>query len=115
LLYQPSLSSRIEDVDCFSSHYIKKITSSKIKNCHEKVGGVNELHDEIEIQNNKPVVATIQGFKGLVVKLVILVDIDKIFDHNFSKHMYIGISRARGKLFVMVDEKVNKERMDNLA
>lgn len=93
----------------------KKYQNSKAKNGLEKIGGVNELHDQIEIQNNKPIFATIQGFKGLDAKVVILVDTDKIFEHNFSKYMYIGISRARGKLFVMVDEKVNKERMDNLA
>jgi len=62
---------------------------------------------------NQPIFATIQGYKGLDAKVVILIDTDKIFDQNFSKYMYISISRARAKLYVMVNEKIYKEKIQS--
>ncbi len=44
--------------------------------------------------------STIQGFKGLESKVVILTDIDKIYDEHFDKLLYTGISRAKINLFI---------------
>ncbi|MGL4607577.1 MAG: NERD domain-containing protein [Eubacteriaceae bacterium] len=103
---------KMEDVVFLSP---KKYENSQLKPAMDKQGGMNEINENKANQRNQPIYATIQGFKGLDSKVVVLVDMNKIFAQNFSKYMYIAVSRARSKLFVMVDEKVNKERMDNLT
>ena len=60
---------------------------------------VNELGDKFNGY------ATIQGFKGLDSKIVILIDADKISDKYFSKFMYIAGTRARTLLYVVAPEE----------
>lgn len=62
---------------------------------------VNELGDHYDSQSTLPKFATIQGFKGLDSKIVILVDVDKIHERNFSKFFYIAGTRARTLLYVV--------------
>lgn len=62
---------------------------------------VNELGEHYDPQSTLPKFATIQGFKGLVSKIVILVDVDKIVQRNFSKFFYIAGARARTLLYVV--------------
>lgn len=50
--------------------------------------------------------STIQAFKGLENKVVILVDIEHFHD---KKLMYVGLSRARTGLYVLETESGNKE------
>ncbi len=50
--------------------------------------------------------STIQAFKGLENKVVILVDIEHFHD---KKLMYVGLSRARTGLYVLETESANKE------
>ena len=45
--------------------------------------------------------ATIQGFKGLDSKVVVLVDVDEILENNFSKYIYISATRARTLLYII--------------
>lgn len=62
---------------------------------------VNELGDNYDQQSPLPKFATIQGFKGLDSKIVILVDVDNIHKRNFSKFFYIAGTRARTLLYVV--------------
>lgn len=62
---------------------------------------VNELGDNFDYNSPLPRYATIQGFKGLDAKIVILVDVDDIKDKNFSRFMYIAGTRARTLLYVV--------------
>lgn len=62
---------------------------------------VNELGEQYDPQSVSPKFATIQGFKGLDSKIVILVDVDKILEKNFSKFFYIAGTRARTLLYVV--------------
>lgn len=62
---------------------------------------VNELGDNFDYNSQLPRYATIQGFKGLDAKIVILVDVDDIKDKNFSRFMYIAGTRARTLLYVV--------------
>ncbi len=55
--------------------------------------------------------STIQGFKGLDAKVVILTDIEKIVGHNFERLLYTGISRAKVKLFIFCSPET-KEILD---
>ena len=65
---------------------------------------VNELGENFDYSSPLPRYATIQGFKGLDAKIVILVDVDNIQDKNFSRFMYIAGTRARTLLYVVGSE-----------
>lgn len=65
---------------------------------------VNELGENFDVNSPLPRYATIQGFKGLDSKIVILIDVDNISDKNFSKFMYIAGTRARTLLYVVALE-----------
>ena len=56
---------------------------------------VNELGDDFDASIDLPVYATIQGFKGLDAKIVIITGIDNIRPENFSRFLYIAGTRAR--------------------
>lgn len=64
----------------------------------------NELGENFDSNSSLPRYATIQGFKGLDAKIVILVGVDDIQDKNFSKFMYIAGTRARTLLYVVASE-----------
>lgn len=66
---------------------------------------VNELGDNFDANSPLPRYATIQGFKGLDSKIVILVDVDNISKKNFSRFMYIAGTRARTLLYVVASEE----------
>ena len=70
---------------------------------------VNELGDNYDAQSILPKFATIQGFKGLDSKIVILVDVDNIHKDNFSKFFYIAGTRARTLLYVVASDEFWKE------
>ena len=62
---------------------------------------VNELGDGYDSASKLPVYSTIQGFKGLDAKVVILIDIEHIREDNFSKFLYIAGTRARTLLYIV--------------
>ena len=66
---------------------------------------VNELGENFDANSHLPRYATIQGFKGLDSKIVILVDVDNISKKNFSRFMYIAGTRARTLLYVVASEE----------
>ena len=53
--------------------------------------------------------STVQSFKGLESKIVLLIDID---DYSDSKMMYVALSRARSKLYVFESVDAAKQRKD---
>jgi hypothetical protein len=65
---------------------------------------VNELGDHYNPNSPLPKFATIQGFKGLDSKIVVLVEVDNISDRNFSKFIYIAATRARTLLYVVASD-----------
>lgn len=62
---------------------------------------VNELGNDSDIALNQPLYATIQGFKGLDSKVVILIGMDDLRPENFSRFLYIAGTRARTLLYVV--------------
>ena len=73
---------------------------------------VNKLNDELEPDKEAPSYATIQGFKGLDSKIVILIDVDNIRDEKFSQFMYIASTRARTLLYIVGSEEFWKQHED---
>jgi hypothetical protein len=84
-------------------------------------GGAEQLRDDIsksfpvcnlnlgriiDIDNKKMLLSSIQSYKGLENKVIILVGIDK-FDGSWVNTLnYVGMSRARSLLYVIADEKM---------
>lgn len=71
---------------------------------------VNELGENYEQHSTLPKFATIQGFKGLDSKIVIMVDVDNIHKRNFSKFFYIAGTRARTLLYIVGSENFWKPK-----
>lgn len=76
----------------------KGITKSRLFGANIKL---NSLNDDFKPNKNIPVYSTIQGFKGLDSKVVILVDTKDI---KQTELFYIGLSRARALLCVLAHE-----------
>ena len=91
---------RNENVDMRNVTFIspKRYLHSRLNDVGIKV---NELGDAFDPQMNKPRFSTIQGFKGLDSKIVILCDVEEIKDKSFSQMMYIAVTRARTLLYVV--------------
>ena len=80
----------------------KKYSNSMLSKIEYKV---NTLGDEFDDKSILPRYSTIQGFKGLDSKIIILTDVEEISKKNFSKFMYIAGTRARTLLYVVASEK----------
>ena len=59
-------------------------------------------------KKDSPVFATIQGFKGLDSKVVIVIDVDKISDSVFPTYLYTACSRARTMLYLFLTGELYK-------
>lgn len=69
----------------------------------------------INFQDNKDIrFYTIQAFKGLESKVVLLIDVDDFSEKDSVLQNYVGISRARSYLEVFFDSKLKQERQERL-
>lgn len=95
---------RAEKVDMTDVIFLtpKKYSNSMLNKIEYKV---NTLGDEFDDKSILPRYSTIQGFKGLDSKIIILTDVEEISEKNFSKFMYIAGTRARTLLYVVASEK----------
>jgi len=50
--------------------------------------------------------STIQGFKGLENSYIIMTDIEKLEEKEFNKLLYVGMSRAKAGLYVMMNQNI---------
>ena len=57
---------------------------------------------------------TIHSFKGLEAPVVIITDISKISDEQAISLLYVGMSRARTKLVLLIDTKSRNEYMEQV-
>lgn len=53
--------------------------------------------------------STIHGFKGLENSCIILTDIDRISDDEFKSLLYVGMSRAKVGLIMLIDRRARTE------
>ena len=91
----------LEDVVFLSP---KRLKNSRLSQADLGKFKINELGDGYQKKKDEPVYSTIQGFKGLDSKVVVLLDLDKIPAALYSKFVYTGCSRARSLLMVMKDD-----------
>ena len=59
------------------------------------------LRDDFKPDPSVPVFATIQGFKGLDAKVVILCDVEALRRETFSQYIYLAGTRARTLLYIV--------------
>ena len=57
--------------------------------------------------------STIQGFKGLENTIIVLYDFDEVTSEHMQRLLYVGISRARQELFLVLD-KTQEEAVGKL-
>lgn len=76
----------------------KKYQNSKLATLRLSV---NELRDDFKPDPSVPVFATIQGFKGLDAKVVILCDVEALRRETFSQYIYLAGTRARTLLYIV--------------
>lgn len=69
------------------------------------------MKDDFLPNSNVPVYATIQGFKGLDAKVVILCDVEALRSENFSQYIYLAGTRARTLLYIVGPETFWEEHM----
>lgn len=79
----------------------RRYENSSIYGKTERICEINLLVEGFVPDENKVVFSTIQGFKGLDSKVVILIDLDKSREGFLNSYTYIGISRARSLLYVV--------------
>lgn len=91
----------LEDVVFLSP---KRLKNSRLSQADLGKFKINELGDGYQKKKDEPVYSTIQGFKGLDSKVVVLLDLDKIPAALYSKFVYTGCSRARSLLMVMKND-----------
>lgn len=69
----------------------------------------------IDFNDNKDIrFYTIQSFKGLESKIIIMLDVDDFASDDSVLRNYVGISRARSYLEVFFDSKLKQERQERL-
>ena len=86
------------------------LAPKKYQNTMLAKAGINVMELGVDEDNVAlPKFATIQGYKGLDSKIVILTDVDDILDKNFSKFIYIAATRARTLLYIIGSEEFWKK------
>lgn len=75
----------------------KKYVNSSLYKAGVQVAEIGVAGQETDL----PRFATIQGYKGLDSKIVILYDVEDIYEENYSKFIYIAATRARTLLYVV--------------
>ena len=87
---------------------ITLLSSKRIEN--------NVLHDSEYVHGLKRdglIVTTIQSYKGLENSIVVLYDFDEITSEDSQRLLYIGISRAKQVLYMVLNNSLKKS-FDNL-
>jgi hypothetical protein len=76
-------------------------------------GGISVARLEADqypkVQGNTIFFSTIQAFKGLENSVVVLTDIDRIDDDRARALLYVGMSRARQALFILMSKKAHEQ------
>ncbi len=86
------------------------LAPKKYKNSRLASSGIKVVETGVDRPNSDmPWFATIQGYKGLDSKIIILCDLEDVQDKNFSKLIYIAATRARALLFVVGSDEFWKE------
>jgi hypothetical protein len=117
----PSKSSRISVIlDILKDIENRKIPLEKVTLLSPKKFENSIIIEDAQIRgfiDNGVVTSTIQGFKGLENTIIVLHDFDEVTSEKMQRLLYVGISRARQELFLVLDKtqeaSVSKLIQDN--
>jgi nuclease-like protein/UvrD-like helicase family protein len=70
---------------------------------------IQDLTDSARLSPRTVGFSTIQAFKGMENSVVIIADVDHIQDDRHRSLLYVGMSRARHRLFVLLAESAREE------
>lgn len=90
------------------------ISQKKLENsCATSVSGVTikeiKHTDEISVAQNYYGFATVQSYKGMECNYVLITDIEDLTTENAKSLLYVGMSRARYGLIMLVSESVRNQ------
>ncbi len=86
-----------------------RLENSCVTNINKADYLISSLNEQIRFpMSNMITYSTIHGFKGLENSYIILMDINRINDDEFKSLLYIGMSRAKVGLIILMDEQSRK-------
>jgi hypothetical protein len=91
------------DIIILSARSGEQCAASKIDEKYVKPFDSSEYSDK---NNNRISYSTVSGYKGLEASIVILTDIEEIEGDWWSSVLYVGMSRAKIELVVILPEKL---------
>ena len=87
-----------------------RFNKSCVARLDQRIAEIVNLADSSHFPDSRYITySTIHGFKGLENSYIILVDIDRINDDQFRSMLYIGMSRAKVGLIILLNEQVKKD------
>ncbi len=99
-------------MDILSELQNKKIPLNKISLLSPKKFNNTFLRDSVNIAKlvtKGLIISTIQAYKGLENTIVILFDFDEISNRESIRLLYVGVSRARQKLFIVFRDSLEED------
>lgn len=104
-LYQQKISpQKISILSPFRMH------NSAVASIHNNFFKIVDISEHVQFPTPGAVsYSTIHGFKGLENSFIILTDIDRIDNDECKSLLYIGMSRAKVGLIILLDEKVRSK------
>ena len=104
----PSKSSRISVIlEILLKIESRKIPLEKVTLLSPKKFENSIISEDTQIRgfiDNGVLTSTIQGFKGLENTIIVLYDFDEVTSEKMQRLLYVGISRARQELFLILDK-----------
>ncbi|MFC2016891.1 ATP-binding domain-containing protein [Chloroflexota bacterium] len=87
-----------------------RLENSCVININKADFQIRSLNEQISFpMSNMITYSTIHGFKGLENSYIILTDINRINDDEFKSLLYVGMSRAKVGLIVLMDEQARRD------
>ena len=87
-----------------------RLENSCVANIDKAEFQITSLNEQTTFPMSKVITfSTIHGFKGLENSYIILTDINRINDDEFKSLLYVGMSRAKVGLIILMDERSRKD------
>ena len=104
--------TQIENITVISTH---RLENSALAGT-EKIGRfpLVDVSRDINTMQRSIKFSTIHSFKGLESQVIVIVDIDKVDGQEAQSLLYVGMSRARSLLILMINERARKSMDDRI-
>ncbi|CAN5624128.1 hypothetical protein BH24ACI2_BH24ACI2_15140 [soil metagenome] len=93
------LSSKASKKSCFPA--LQKLNSVKVKQISDSFFDGGDA--------DKVTFATVHSFKGLENSVIVLTDTDELLTDNARSLLYVGMSRAKQRLYMILSEKLKEQ------